>query len=91
MSLQRQLVLRINCVQRECEVRRRGESNRKRESIASLIFGLEKSLKRKQEEGEQVDDGGDLELDQPGLLLHQHRLHGRMRPLSEVSIQSLIL
>ena len=42
-------------------------------------------------EGEQVDDGGDLEPDQPGLLLHQHRLHGRMRTLSEVSIQSLIL
>ena len=63
----------------------------KRESVASLSFCLEKSLKRKQQEGEQVDDGGDLELDQPGLLLHQHRLHGGMRALPEVSIQSLIL
>ena len=56
-----------------------------------MSFALAKSLKRKQEEGEQVDDGGDLELDQPGLLLHQHRLYGRMRPMSEVGFQSLIL
>ena len=56
-----------------------------------MSFALAKSLKRKQEEGEQVDDGGDLEPDQPGLLLHQHRLYGRMRPMSEVGFQSLIL
>ena len=33
--------------------------------------------------GEQ--DGGDPELDQLGLLLHQHRLHSRVRSLSKVT------
>ena len=39
--------------------------------------------KKKKVGGEQ--DGGDPELDQLGLLLHQHRLHSRLCSLSKVT------
>ena len=45
--------------------------------------GFYKKRKNQKVGGEQ--DGGDPELDQLGLLLHQHRLHSRVRSLSKVT------
>ena len=45
--------------------------------------GFYKKKKNQKVAGEQ--DGGDPELDQLGLLLHQHRLHSRVRSLSKVT------